>query len=1338
MEQVEVLNRHVVDLPERVAGLPKELESGESPIPYDYDLSIEDPQYRIIENNIGELDVQVLAAVQSPPIAFLRRGTLGHNQQQKEAPSLTQKNDPEDAQTGCEGTAACCGEQLKLDPPSLLGGNKPVVGASGDDAVSVGHTVEGSSNFVGDIRRLRKAGGLHHHDDACFSISWSRTPRPGGVGNARARRDDAAVGGPAAPAGGRASPRRGVGADGRGGSRGVSEKGGPSAAFAPEAICTAGEVEPLALAKELGIQTIVDRITRAIVHVDKDRAPEARGGIRGRSAGRRADGPEGGRGRVRAVEAGLVMTVGNAEVSSGGSHDEDHACLRSARHTPPPANQWPQLVQFAGTDPPVVGRSFRSSPPPPGRHDHGVDRSRRPKEDIGRLRRVVRDTMSSMQWPPTSASSTSLYGGGAALVGGERCGTHPPQWSQKHEACLADMRRRLRETGSPLLRAKDPAVLLGALLRRQGRLIRLLDEAVLSLEDTAEALDALVLVSTRLKNAGVSADALFTRAGVVKPGAAGSLGHAAAAGVGAGGASGDGRSTKRPSGAEVSSKVRRCSIKRIHVEIHRVLGEAASFREFKIALSACVRSGDGGGGGGGRGGGGGGGGNGGESGMEWITVDQLDHALRTCHLTRRALDPQGASHPPLTGKRVTRFLEDMERSSSSKAQPPVTTGAVAAAATAAGTSQNAANMLLLGNEAHSQSPTGGGASKRGVPAKQQRQGRRAKMARKRTGRWNDDDRDLAERELAAVVVERQKKFVEGYVRERRRYLSRRVSAQREGHGGFQREKVPTGSNGRPSKKVTEAEKAEFSEAVARTKIVLKLLEIKAAAPSLPQPSGGCAGFPSSTGKSNPTDLEAKRGIGVARKTNHNADARRGRRRPASAETAPTTNNQTLSPKKKQDGVIRSAAAAGDGKTAKRNMKQVLRTSTEAYSDRVGQHGGGAARLHTSTNPRLGGGGAGAAGGASGGITAGGGGERGRMFAAAQTVQVAYRQRMFHRFVWAQAYLRSPVHAFGLFKRCLTVLRGADAATAAAAAAGAPTAAAAATAAAASGASAGAGIGAGAGGTPAGIPAAKTTSRASADDVASIDAWPELPGFCLSLPHHAHAADPVFLRYVRWRQREISNGGGSFDERINGATAVKPASGGSTAVVAPLPPPQPLAFAQNEGSPQQPQQHERPPEGNRLFEKRHPIRTATVRSMLIDLRVPFLPGALDSAMDDLERTIAREGGGGGGVNNAAVFGGGSNSRPGGDGRSDHDTAGSAVAAAGTSKEQTGNGVGGRAVARGCRLGQHGAAAEISFAGWFCWWVRHLPFDPASTGCLLKTVRCAKALHAAEISAGAGRL
>lgn len=41
-----------------------------------------------------------------------------------------------------------------------------------------------------------------------------------------------------------------------------------------------------------------------------------------------------------------------------------------------------------------------------------------------------------------------------------------------------------------------------------------------------------------------------------------------------------------------------------------------------------------------RDGDGGGGGGSGGPGLEWITVDQLDHSLRTCHLARRALDPQ--------------------------------------------------------------------------------------------------------------------------------------------------------------------------------------------------------------------------------------------------------------------------------------------------------------------------------------------------------------------------------------------------------------------------------------------------------------------------------------------------------------------------------------------------------------------------------------------------------------------------------------------------------------------------------------------------------------------------
>lgn len=455
----------------------------------------------------------------------------------------------------------------------------------------------------------------------------------------------------------------------------------------------------------------------------------------------------------------------------------------------------------------------------------------------------------------------------------------------------------------------------------------------------------------------------------------------------------------------------------------------------------------------------------------------------------------------------------------------------------------------------------------------------------------------------------------------------------------------------------------YQEAVARTKIVLKLLETKAATTlSLPPHNGGggnaSGGFPSATSNGNASS-EAKRCFVGAR--NSSANARRDRRRPTSASAVVT--NSTPLPKKKQDGTG-NCAAANYGKNVKRNMKQVLRTSTEAYSDRVGHHGGGAARLHRNNNSRAGG--AAAGGGASGGITAGGGGERGRMFAAAQTVQVAFRQRMFHRFVWAQAYLRSPTHAFGLFKRCLTVLRGVGAAQAA------PS-----------------------GAAPAG---ALATRQAEAPmDVNSIDAWPELPGFSLSLPHHVHAANPIFLRYVRWCRLESSNS--SFGEGVRGAPATLPVA------AAAVESPQLLTSAQE---PPRLRQQQQPPEGAQLFEKKHAIRTAAVRSMLVDLRVPFLPGALDSAMEDLERIIAREGAG--------------------DGGSDRDVTGAA-----TRSKPPANGVG---KAGGGKLGQH--TAEISFAGWYGWWIRHLPFDPASTGCLLKTVRCAKALHGAEISAAAGKL
>lgn len=176
----------------------------------------------------------------------------------------------------------------------------------------------------------------------------------------------------------------------------------PSGTFAPAPVCSAGKVEPLARAKELGVQTIVDRITRAIVH--DDRGTEQHGGIGARLAspkGRRVQGG-GGHGNG-ALETGLAVTVAN--IASFGAHSEDHS--RSHSSPPPTGNQQRQLLQFAVNKQPTGGSSSRTI---------------RPTEDVERLRRVVRDTMSSPQLlSPPSSSSTSLYGG-IALAGGERCG----------------------------------------------------------------------------------------------------------------------------------------------------------------------------------------------------------------------------------------------------------------------------------------------------------------------------------------------------------------------------------------------------------------------------------------------------------------------------------------------------------------------------------------------------------------------------------------------------------------------------------------------------------------------------------------------------------------------------------------------------------------------------------------------------------------------------------------------------------------------------------------------------------------------------------------------------
>ncbi|CAM9211474.1 unnamed protein product [Ectocarpus sp. 12 AP-2014] len=624
--------------------------------------------------------------------------------------------------------------------------------------------------------------------------------------------------------------------------------------------------------------------------------------------------------------------------------------------------------------------------------------------------------------------------------------------------------------------------------------------------------------------------------------------------------------------------------------------------------------------------------------MEWITVDQLDHSLRTCHLTRRALDPQG-----------------MERSSE---REPLPASAAFVTPSAAGTSSNAVNVLL-GKGSSNRQATGvprrsGRGRSSATSVRSQGRGRRAKMARKRVGKWNDEDRNLAELEMAGVIIQEQQEFVEGYVQERRRYLSRRVSAQRDGHGGFQREEVPTGPGGRWSKKAMEAKKAEFSEAVNRTKVVLKLLEAKAAASSLPLPSGGNGDAAGGT-------------VGaVGRNPSGNSSGARGhgsRRRRDPHHSPPEANN---------DRRTKNKASVSDDKRETCDMKKLLRTATEAYSDRVGQQGGGATR--TNANRKSGAG--------CGATAVGRGGERARMSAAAQTVQVAFRQRMFHRFVWAQAYLRGPTHAYEVFKRCLPVPRG----------------------------------GGGGGGNfaspaaphhPPPLPPAALANAASAA-VNLVDAWPEVPGFCPSFPHHVHAADPIILRHLRSCTRESS--GISFSSAIT--TAEEGTEAGKTPPTASA---STGAGASSPGRPpQQTQQHQQNPEFSEAFERKYPIRTAAVRGMYADLRVPFLPGALDAALEDLEQTIARD-------SAPPVEGGGKNCR-----RKVETVSGGARLAS----PLHGSG-GGTAGAKG-RVGQNPHGGRLSFAKWYPWWIRHLPFDPASTGCLLKTVRCAKALHASEIA------
>lgn len=447
----------------------------------------------------------------------------------------------------------------------------------------------------------------------------------------------------------------------------------------------------------------------------------------------------------------------------------------------------------------------------------------------------------------------------------------------------------------------------------------------------------------------------------------------------------------------------------------------------------------------------------------------------------------------------------------------------------------------------------------------------------------------------------------------------------------------------------------LQEAVNRTKVVLKLLEAKSAASSLPQPSGGngdAAGGAAGVASRNPSG-------------NPSGALGHGSRRRRDPHRSPAKANND---RRKENN-----ASVSDDKRETWDTKKVLRTSTEAYSDRVGQQGGGAIRLNANSKP-----------GAGYGATAGGrGGERARMSAAAQTVQVAFRQRMFHRFVWAQAYLRGPTHAYEVFKRCLPMPRGGGGGGGSFASAATPR-------------------------HPPPLPPGALADVPSAA-VNFGDVWPELPGFCPSFPHHVHAADSIFLGYLRSCTREsadisFSSAATTAEEGTEpGKTPPTASASTGAGVTSPGRPPQ-----------QTQQQQQQNPEFAEAFERKYHIRTAAVRGMYVDLRVPFLPGALDAALEDLEQTIAQE--------NAPSVAGRGKSR-----RRKVDAVGSGEQLA---SPLCGSG-GGTAGGKG-RGGQNLHGGRMSFARWYPWWIRNLPFDPASTGCLLKTVRCAKALHASEIA------
>lgn len=435
----------------------------------------------------------------------------------------------------------------------------------------------------------------------------------------------------------------------------------------------------------------------------------------------------------------------------------------------------------------------------------------------------------------------------------------------------------------------------------------------------------------------------------------------------------------------------------------------------------------------------------------------------------------------------------------------------------------------------------------------------------------------------------------------------------------------------------------LQEAVNRTKIVLKELESKVAS----QASGA-----SSPGV---TPTVAPRTWGKWNQA-HSANLKR---RPTSRVRFSCPRN--AAPDRKDP---MSWGKDGNGTSKERSVCAVLRRSTEEYGDRVGKYGGGGAkhgvmvRRYPLPIPR--------GSGTEGMTSAGAGGDTATGDAAVLSVQAIFRQRMFHRLVWAQRYLRRPTHAFSIFMRACrpcflasaNIRTNIDVAAAAAV------------------------------GSQQGVKgqSAASTAVLQSTETTLGDIWPEAPGFNPSAPYHTHAADGAFFEYLTWRRQlsTTSRGARVSPTQLDAQGQAVGLESSSAPEATPLSRTQEIHF----------------------FARKYAIHTEAMRSTLLNLHLPFIPGALDAAMDDLESIIDAE---------SSLSAG------------DH-IAGSSHKAiftrSGTERARI-------------RNRQHKGIAhrrqEVSFASWYEWWVRHLPYDIGSPTYMLKTIRCAKTLHSAEVAA-----